>query len=98
MVSYFLVCSFLADKWTSTQNDFAAGSAGLMSPIAVECCTENSRPRVDPIRTEPLIPAVLEILSHRRAVGRKNEAVHVRWFKGYHISRTQLRLVQGIGC
>jgi hypothetical protein len=36
MVSYFLVCSFLADEWTSPQNDFAAGSAGLMSPIAVE--------------------------------------------------------------
>jgi hypothetical protein len=56
MVNYFLVCGILADKWTSTQNDFAASSASVMSPIAVECCTENFRPRVDPIRTEPLIP------------------------------------------
>ena len=37
MVSYFLVCSFLVDEWTSTQNDVAAVSAGLMSPIAVQC-------------------------------------------------------------
>jgi hypothetical protein len=32
MVSYFLVCGFLADKWTSLQNDFAASSSGVMSP------------------------------------------------------------------
>ncbi len=56
MVSYFLVCGLLADEWTSTQNDFAAGSAGLMSSIEVECCTDNFRPRVDPIQTKPLIP------------------------------------------
>jgi len=50
MVSYFLVCGFLADEWTSPQIDFTAGSAGLMSPVAVECCTKNSRPRL--IRSE----------------------------------------------
>ena len=66
MVSYFLVCGFLADKWTSPQNDFAAGSAGLMSSMAVECCTENSRPRVDPIRTanSSLNPAPDQCSSH----------------------------------